>query len=461
MMSYEHKHTNSTHTPNSGHKDKALEVVEVFSNIQVPQEVFNASSLKNILGEVSEAKKNAIAKGDDLSRALKNKEEASFFDKIFTNYDKDITASQISLNQSISQLTLRSTDLLVVNTYMATVLNNQQKLLIQQQNKLEEQAELLFMQNEKIFAQQTLLENQQKEINKANQGLLEAKGLTQEQAQQLVGCIVKVQQAENRIKEDTAQQINNFKSSQEQINTDLMVKFDRSKKTTQELVEKIKLSNQAVNEKIEQSKKATEDEIVKIVNKIKRTEEQFNQKLILEIAKVNNEHQAFVKTINQQIKDDKKAIEDELVKITDEIKRTEEQFNQKLMLEIAKVDDEHQSFVQAINKQIEENKKATEDEIVKIANKIKLAEEQFNEKLMLEIARVDDEHQSFVQAINKQIKDDKNANEDKFIKVEYFDNKINLLELAHQKYRKQNHFLLSVLTFLLLISLILTFMQSF
>jgi len=102
MMSYEHKHTNNTHTSNSGNKDKALEVVEVFSNIQVPQEVFNASSLKGILSDVFEAKNTAIAKGEDLSRALKNKEEASFFDKIFTNYDKDITASQISLNQSIN-----------------------------------------------------------------------------------------------------------------------------------------------------------------------------------------------------------------------------------------------------------------------------------------------------------------------------------------------------------------------
>jgi len=238
---------------------------------------------------------------------------------------------------------------------MATVLNDQQKLLIQQQYKLEEQAKLLFTQNEKIFEQQTLLENQQKEINKANQGLLEAKGLTQEQAQQLVGCIVKVQQAEKRIKEDTAQQINNFKRSQEQINTDLIVKFDWSRETAQELIQK-------------------------------------------------------VKTINQQI---------------------------------------------------EENKKATEDELVKVANKIKLAEEQFNEKLMLEIARVDDEHQSFVQALNQQIEENKKANEDKFIKVEYFDNKINLLESAHQKYRKQNYLLLTVLTFVLLISLILQFKQFF
>jgi len=405
-MSYEYKHTNSTHTPNSGHKDKALEVVEAFSSIQVPQEVFNASSLKNILSDVSEAKKNAIAKGGDLSRALKNKEEASFLDKIFTNYDKDITASQISLNQSISQLTLRSTDLLVVNTYMATVLNNQQELLIKQQHKLEEQAKSLFNQNQKIFSQQTLLENQQKEINKANQGLLEAKGLTQEQAQQLVGCIVKVQQAEKRIKEDTVQQINNFNSIQEQINTDLMVKFDQSKETMQELIQK-------------------------------------------------------VKAINQQTEQNKKAIKDELVKISDEIRQTEDQFNKKLMLEITSVNGEHQAFVQAINQQTEQNKKAIKDELVKISNEIRQTEDQFNKKLMLEIASVNGEHQAFVQAINQQIEQNKKANEDKFIKVEYFDNKINLLESAHQKYRKQNYLLLTVLTFVLLISLILQFKQFF
>ena len=457
MMSYEHKHTNSTYTPNSGHKDKALEVVEAFSGIEVPQEVFNASSLKNILSDVSEAKKNAIAKGDDLSRVLRNKDEASWFDKLFTNYDKDITASQISLNQSISNLTLRSTDLLVVNTYMATVLKNQQELLIQQQYKLEEQAKSLFMQNEKIFSQQTLLENQQKEINKANQGLLEAKGLTQEQAQQLVGCIVKVQQAEQRIKEDTLQQINNFNSSQEQINTDLMVKFDQSKETMQELIQKIK----AINQQIEQNKKAIEDALVKIADEIRQTEDQFNKKLMLEITRVDGEYKSFVQTTNQQIEQIKKATEDELVKIADEIKQTKDQFNKKLMLEITRVDGEYKSFVQTTNQQIEQIKKATEDELVKIADEIKQTKDQFNKKLMLEITRVDGKHKSFVQAINQQIEQNKKANEDKFIKVEYFDNKINLLESAHQKYRKQNYLLLTVLTFVLLISLILQFKQFF
>ena len=117
--------------------------------------------------------------------------------------------------------------------------------------------------------------------------------------------------------------------------------------------------------------------------------------------------------------------------------------------------------IKAINQQIEQNKKAIEDALVKIADEIRQTEDQFNKKLMLEITRVDGEHKSFVQAINQQIEQNKKANEDKFIKVEYFDNKINLLESAHQKYRKQNYLLLTVLTFVLLISLILQFKQFF
>ena len=81
------------------------------------------------------------------------------------------------------------------------MLNDQQHTLLEQQNTLKCQTDTLEEQNDKILEQQKLLEKQQQDINKANQGLMEAKGISQEQAQQLVGCVKLVQQAEKRISE--------------------------------------------------------------------------------------------------------------------------------------------------------------------------------------------------------------------------------------------------------------------
>lgn len=69
-----------------------------------------------------------------------------------------------------------------------------------------EQAEVVFApgcklhdQNVQILDQQQQLAAQQKEIRAANQGLLEAKGITAAQARDLNGCVQRVEAAEVRI----------------------------------------------------------------------------------------------------------------------------------------------------------------------------------------------------------------------------------------------------------------------
>ncbi|RHX71560.1 hypothetical protein D2U09_16145, partial [Lactiplantibacillus plantarum] len=125
----------------------------------------------------------------------------------------------IDLNKAIGRLTQKSSQLLIVNTALSKLLNEQQQILLNQQNILEGQTRSLAEQNEQILKQQVLLEEQQKEINKANQGLMDAKGVTQDQAKQLIGCVKRVTEAENKIGEANAtllaeleQRIANFSS---------------------------------------------------------------------------------------------------------------------------------------------------------------------------------------------------------------------------------------------------------
>lgn len=90
----------------------------------------------------------------------------------FTNWLNDrgdlLQDAQIDLNKSIGRLTQKSSQLLIVNTALSKLLNQQQQILLNQQHILEGQTCSLAEQNEQILKQQVLLEEQQKEINKAN-----------------------------------------------------------------------------------------------------------------------------------------------------------------------------------------------------------------------------------------------------------------------------------------------------
>src|SRR5690606_2976265 len=122
---------------------------------------------------------------------------------VFGNWWHDredaVQDGQLELSKAIGELTQKSSQLLIVNTAISKVLSDQQGILLQQQQMLKSQAEALQAQNDKIYEQQKALEQQQKEINAANKGLMEAKGLTQEQAQKLVGCVVRVTDAEAKM----------------------------------------------------------------------------------------------------------------------------------------------------------------------------------------------------------------------------------------------------------------------
>ena len=62
--------------------------------------------------------------------------------------------AQLDLNKSIGRLTQTSSQLLIVNTAISKVLNDQQHILLEQQNMLKSQADTLGEQNNQILLQQ-------------------------------------------------------------------------------------------------------------------------------------------------------------------------------------------------------------------------------------------------------------------------------------------------------------------
>ncbi|MDH0445070.1 hypothetical protein N7388_15520 [Stutzerimonas stutzeri] len=176
-----------------------LQIIQAFSSVDVPERIIRDSNIKELLHGMTAEQDAVQSDAQRLERLRQEKKDGNFIGNWWNDRDDKVQDAQIDLNKSIGRLTQKSSQLLIVNTAISKVLNDQQRILLDQQQTLKRQTDTLEEQNRKIFAQQKLLEKQQQDINQANQGLMEAKGLTQEQAQQLVGCVKLVKEAESRI----------------------------------------------------------------------------------------------------------------------------------------------------------------------------------------------------------------------------------------------------------------------
>ncbi|WP_313498650.1 hypothetical protein [Stutzerimonas nitrititolerans] len=186
-------------TKSGAENSQELQIVQAFSNLSVPERIIQESNIKELLHGLNDDQQKVQSEAKRLAKLREEKKEGNFVGNWLYGRSDKIQEAQLDLNASIGQLTQKSSQLLVVNTAISKVLSDQQNLLLQQQNLLKKQADELKAQNERILAQQIQLGEQQDAINAANQGLLEAKGLTQEQAQKLVGCVRLVTEAEQRI----------------------------------------------------------------------------------------------------------------------------------------------------------------------------------------------------------------------------------------------------------------------
>lgn len=176
-----------------------LQIIQAFSSLDVPERIIRDSNIKELLQGML-AEQDAIqSDAQRLERLRQEEKDGNFLGNWWNDRDDKVQDAQIDLNKSIGRLTQKSSQLLIVNTAISKVLNDQQRILLEQQNTLKQQADALADQNRKILEQQNLLKQQQQEINKANQGLMDAKGITQEQAKKLVGCVRLVEEAESRI----------------------------------------------------------------------------------------------------------------------------------------------------------------------------------------------------------------------------------------------------------------------
>jgi len=176
-----------------------LQIVHAFSSVELPEHIFSSGKIQELVARMADAKNATEGDGNRLARLRREKSNSNFVSNWWNDLDDKIQDASLDLSQSIGSLTQRSAELLAVNTAISKVLSDQQQVLLEQQSQLRQQATALAEQNKQIRAQQDELAQQQTAIHAANEGLLQAKGVSQEQALKLIGCVQRVEAAEAKM----------------------------------------------------------------------------------------------------------------------------------------------------------------------------------------------------------------------------------------------------------------------
>jgi myosin heavy subunit len=178
-----------------------MHVVEAFSNLVVPEEVLRNSNVPKMVNDMRASQLKLESSEKRLARLREEKKDGNFLSNMWNERNDQIEDAESNLNGEFRKLGALSSNLLILNTAMAKIMNGQQRALQEQQVALNHQARDIKAQNGQLKEHQELHANTLREFTKVVEALKEAKSLTQTQAVELMKCAQKVADSEKNMLE--------------------------------------------------------------------------------------------------------------------------------------------------------------------------------------------------------------------------------------------------------------------
>ena len=110
-----------------------LSIIQAFASSNVPEGVMRESKIRELIRDMTVAQSSVQSDSDRLEALRKEKKEGNIFSNWLYDRDDKVQDAQLDLNKSIGRLTQTSSQLLIVNTAISKVLNDQQHILLEQQ----------------------------------------------------------------------------------------------------------------------------------------------------------------------------------------------------------------------------------------------------------------------------------------------------------------------------------------
>lgn len=200
-------------TPASANADESVEpvktdlalsemhVVEAFSSLVLPEDVLRNSNVPKMVNDMRASQLKLESSEKKLAQLREEKKDGNFLSNMWNDRDDQIEDAESNLNGEFRKLGALSSNLLILNTAMAKIMNGQQGALQEQQVALNHQARDIKDQNGQLKEHQELHANTLREFTKVVEALKEAKSLTQTQAVELMKCAQKVADSEKNMLE--------------------------------------------------------------------------------------------------------------------------------------------------------------------------------------------------------------------------------------------------------------------
>lgn len=179
--------------------EKSLVVVNAFSKVVIPKDIFESSQLHELVSNIQSDRKTVMSDVDRVERLRKEAAAGNLVSNLIKGRKGKLQDAQLDLNSSIGSLTERSAQLLVVNTAISKILMEQQEVLMRQQKILEDQAASIERQNKDIAEQQRTLKEEQQKTAKNTENLFRLNNTSSEQTEKLFEFVDRIEETEGRL----------------------------------------------------------------------------------------------------------------------------------------------------------------------------------------------------------------------------------------------------------------------
>lgn len=255
-------------------KKESSRLVHNLANINVPRHVLESTNVGGLILDIAESTESTKRARDKLKEARKAQEEGNFVGNWWHDRADKIKDANLDLGEEVSSLTEQSGKLLVFNVGISKILLDQQNKLEEQQDTISQQAREIQSQNKKIEQQQEEIKkaqeemkNQQKKLYEVNEGLLAMNGITEEQAIKLIDVVERTENLEGKIKTQNIEFLEKFYKVSSQVHKDIKEDIEKNQDFLSSLIEQNQSDMTILSESIKNNSKKYIDSLATIQNK--------------------------------------------------------------------------------------------------------------------------------------------------------------------------------------------------
>lgn len=273
-------------------------ITKSMARLNISSEMLESINTTRIL----ESFRHDFKKLGDFKKAREKHESRSALSRWWNSNElKDAQLDSIELQESFSQ---KLGQLMVISVAMSQQLNDQQQSLGEQQASLQKQTDNISDANKKIYEQQQELTEQQGKLKKLINEYFELKGLTANQAEQLIHIANEVKTTKEKMISSFIQERNTVLAIKNEVETAIVQQQQSLQLSIDRQNQRMQDSLQEVNHSLDESRKQTRQHLEQAATAAKELYTSIQEQLkatLNDMEDQNSRHDLNIKKHSEQL----------------------------------------------------------------------------------------------------------------------------------------------------------------